>query len=63
MARLEGLVHLRVHVDHEVLLLGDLLVPLLDDGVDPLLEHRANESVDDVADVLSWELADFSFFW
>ena len=51
LAGLEPCEDLRVHVDSEVLLLDELLVPLGDLLVDPVLERLADDGVDEVGDV------------
>ena len=45
-----------VHVDGEVLLRHDLVVPGLDGTVDPVPEWLANDGVDDVGQVASGQL-------
>ena len=47
-----------VHLDHQVLLLLDLLVPLLALLIHPVLEGLADQSVYDGGDVVSVQLHD-----
>lgn len=52
----EDLGDLRVELDVHVLLLLDLVVPLFDESVNPVAELHFQLGVDDVDEVLSWEL-------
>ena len=54
----EDLRDLRVHLDQQVLLLGDLLMAELDLLLDPLVEGLAEDGRDDVADPLLLRLGD-----
>ena len=45
---------LRVHLDHPVLLVEQLLVPDLDLRMDPRFKWLAYNGVDDIDDILSW---------
>ena len=47
-----------VHADGVALLLGDRLVPLLDDALDPGVERLPDDRVDHVADPLLRDLAE-----
>jgi hypothetical protein len=60
VACLKGGVYLRIHVDGEVLLLHDLIVPLRDLAIHPLLEEVADNRVDNVGEISSRQLVNFS---
>ena len=49
---LEDLGNLRVHLDHQILLHGDLLVPCFDLRTDPLVEVLTDDGRANVADPL-----------
>ena len=53
----------RVHLDHLVLLYSYFLVSLLNVLIHPCLERLANDSENDVSQVLSVKLLDLSFNW
>ena len=55
---LEGLEDLRVHLDVQVLLDGDLLIPLLDPVLHPAGEHALQHRGADVANPILGDLAD-----
>ena len=55
---LEGLEDLRVHLDVQVLLDGDLLIPLLDPVLHPTGEHALQHRGADVANPILGDLAD-----
>ena len=55
----EGLVHLRVHVDPELVLLHELLVILLNLLVDPVAEDVAQDRVRHIADPILGEPVHF----
>ena len=52
----EDLGDLRVHLDHQVLLHGDLFVARLDLLPNPLVEGLADDGCSDVANPLLWGL-------
>ena len=58
----ESCSYLRIHIDCEVLIIDDLIVPLLDLAIDPLLEEIANASVDNIGDVSPRQLFNLSLF-
>ena len=53
---LEGLGHVRVHVDQQIFLSGDLSIAVFDLALDPLAEVVANDRAADVHDPLFWQL-------
>ena len=55
----EGRGHLRIHGDHDVLLLGDRLIPGFNLVLHPAAEHAAEHGGADVADPLLADLVDF----
>ena len=63
MTRLEDLGYLRIHVDHHVLLSLELVVARVHPGFDPLGKDIANDAVDNVSYVLSWQLLELFFDW
>ena len=56
----EGLGHLLVELNEEVLLDGELLVPVVAAGVHPGLERHAHQGVDDRADIGPRHFADLA---
>ena len=63
MTRLEDLGYLRIHVDHHVLLSLELVVARVHPGFDPLGKDIANDAVDNVSYVLSWQLLELFVNW
>lgn len=59
LARVELVCYLFVHQDG-VHLVTSLCMPIVDSLLDPLLEGLADEGVDDVCHICSWQLLPFS---
>ena len=57
-AALEDLRHAGVHGDHEILLVLDFDVPLLDHQFNPVAELLLDQTVDYIADILLGQLED-----
>ena len=55
----ENLGNFRIDGDVEILLLGDLLVPRLDLGFDPVVELLADDGAGHVHDELFWQPSQF----
>ena len=55
LTRLERLINIRIHIDHEILITGYLLVSFFDNGVNPLFKNRSYQCINYISDIPSWK--------